>query len=376
MKKFKKIGLVFCEDDVWNRYKFEQDKINIREFDKEIYKKFNLILSLKVEDKYFYDFDLVFLKKLEIEGLKNGFIFDHYKNFKENCDYLIFFGLYKIRKDEKNLIKSNKKKILYIAEPQSVDRISYNKKLHKDFNKIFSNDFSFVDNSKYFFTTGIHNVCKENKVILYKKKRKLLCSFVTNRNLTGYKSTSSQKKRLIESFLKKIPNDFDLYGLGWEKYLIYKSDIVSRVLNKLLFVVYKNKYLYKVLKKKNKSYKGIAENKIATCGNYKFELVIENSTAQYRNTDRIISTFFSGTVPLYYGPDTIHELIPSNCFIDLQKFTSEDDAINFLENINDTKYMEYIKNIKNFIDSEKFFHFTAKFSKSRIVFKTSHCFRS
>ena len=57
---------------------------NIREFDKEIYKKFNLILSLKVEDKYFYDFDLVFLKKLEIEGLKNGFIFDHYKNFKEN----------------------------------------------------------------------------------------------------------------------------------------------------------------------------------------------------------------------------------------------------------------------------------------------------
>ena len=250
MKKFKKIGLVFCEDDVWNRYKFEQDKINIREFDKEIYKKFNLILSLKVEDKYFYDFDLVFLKKLEIEGLKNGFIFDHYKNFKENCDYLIFFGLYKIRKDEKNLIKSNKKKILYIAEPQSVDRISYNKKLHKDFNKIFSNDFSFVDNSKYFFTTGIHNVCKENKVILYKKKRKLLCSFVTNRNLTGYKSTSSQKKRLIESFLKKIPNDFDLYGLGWEKYLIYKSDIVSRVLNKLLFVVYKNKYLYKVLKKK------------------------------------------------------------------------------------------------------------------------------
>jgi len=359
MKKFKKIGLVFCEDDVWNRYKFEQDKINIREFDKEIYKKFNLILSLKVEDKYFYDFDLVFLKKLEIEGLKNGFIFDHYKNFKENCDYLIFFGLYKIRKDEKNLIKSNKKKILYIAEPQSVDRISYNKKLHKDFNKIFSNDFSFVDNSKYFFTTGIHNVCKENKVILYKKKRKLLCSFVTNRNLTGYKSTSSQKKRLIESFLKKIPNDFDLYGLGWEKYLIYKSDIVSRVLNKLLFVVYKNKYLYKVLKKKNKSYKGIAENKIATCGNYKFELVIENSTAQYRNTDRIISTFFSGTVPLYYGPDTIHELIPSNCFIDLQKFTSEDDAINFLENINDTKYMEYIKNIKNFIDSEKFFHFTA-----------------
>ena len=76
MKKFKKIGLVFCEDDVWNRYKFEQDKINIREFDKEIYKKFNLILSLKVEDKYFYDFDLVFLKKLEIEGLKNGFIFE------------------------------------------------------------------------------------------------------------------------------------------------------------------------------------------------------------------------------------------------------------------------------------------------------------
>ena len=58
-----------------------------------------------------------------------------------------------------------------MAEPQAVDQISYNKKLHKKFDKIFSNDFSFVDNDKYLFTTGIHNVCKENQVISYQKKK-------------------------------------------------------------------------------------------------------------------------------------------------------------------------------------------------------------
>ena len=299
------------------------------------------------------------MKKLEIEGFKNNIIFDHYKNLKKECDYLIFFGLYKIRKSEQDLFKLDKKKILYIAEPQAVDKISYKKEFHKHFDIIFSNDYSFVDNSKYFFTTGIHNVCKENVNILNIEKQKLLCSFVTNRNNTGYKSTSKKKKFLIDFFSSRLPNDFDFYGYGWDKYLIYKSDFLSRIINKMLFHIYKSSILKKIFKKKNQSYKGVAENKILTCGRYKFELVIENSLAHYRNTDRIISTFFSGSVPLYYGKETIYDLIPENCFIDLSKFKTEIEALKFIKNIDENKYLDYINNIKNFIHSNKFYHFTA-----------------
>lgn len=359
MNNCKKVGLIFCEDDVWNRYSFQKEKIDLSQFKNKKYKKFNLTVSKKEDGMYFYDYDLIFLKKLEIEGIKNNIIFDHYKNFRNECDYLIIFGLYKIRKNEQELIKLNKKKILYIAEPRAVDSTSYKKDLHKYFDIIFSNDYFLVDNEKCFFTTGIHNVCKENSEISEQIKENLLCSFVTNRNLTGYKSTSKKKKLLINFFSSKIPNDFHLYGDGWDKFLIYKSDILSKIINKLLFYIYKITLLKKILKNKNKSYKGLIEDKILTCGKYKFELVIENSLAAYRNTDRIISTFFSGSVPLYYGPETIYDLVPGNCFIDLRKFENENEVLVFLKNISVNKYRQYLINIRNFINSDKFYHFTA-----------------
>ena len=32
MTKYKKVGLVFCEEDVWNRYNFQKENINLNEF--------------------------------------------------------------------------------------------------------------------------------------------------------------------------------------------------------------------------------------------------------------------------------------------------------------------------------------------------------
>lgn len=355
MNNFKKVALVTNEKEIWNKYKFLKNKIDIYEFEKEIYKKFDLSFSYDDNNFFQADCNLNFLKKLEIEGIKNQFVFDLYENFDNEIDYLIFFGLNNIKKSEINLIKSTKKKILYIGEPRAVDQISYDNKFHKYFDIIFSNDYSLVDNKKFFFSHGIHIVCKENKFILRNKKKKLICSFLSNRFNSGHLSTSVKKKNFIKIFSKNIPNDFDFYGLHWEIPIIYKSNIFYKILNKILFYIYK----FKFYKNKIQSYKGSCEDKVKTCSAYKFELVMENSLAPYRNTDRIISTFFSGSVPLYYGPDTIYELIPSDCFVNVQKFNSIDDLINFLKKMDMNTYNQYLKSIEKFLNSENFFYFTA-----------------
>ena len=92
----------------------------------------------------------------------------------------------------------------------------------------------------------------------------------------------------------------------------------------------------------------MAENKILTCGRYKFELVIENSLAHYGNTDRIISTFLAVLYP-YIMAKKQFNLIPENCFIDFSKFKTEIEALKFIKNIDENKYLDYINNIKNFI---------------------------
>jgi hypothetical protein len=124
--RFKKIGLVFNRDEAWNEYKFKKLKIDLNHFKKKKYSKLSYI------NPNFQNFenssDVNFLKKLEIYGKINGFIFDFADSYLDYFDFYIFFSVENISDSQKEILYSDKKKFLYLAEPPNVDKNIYNTK--------------------------------------------------------------------------------------------------------------------------------------------------------------------------------------------------------------------------------------------------------
>jgi hypothetical protein len=352
--RFKKIGIVFNSKDAWNKYKFKKLKIDINYFKKKKYTKFSYI-----NPNYLKNFNLVsdinFLKKLEIYGKINNIEFDFANNHIESFDCYIFFSLANISESQKKILNNKKKKLLYLAEPPNVDRNVYDKKYHKYFDKIFLNDLNLVDNIKYFYSNGNQVLLKENNFIYKKKKLFLCCMFSFNKNYLGCDSLYNERYQIIVWFNKNYPKDFHLYGKHWN--LFFESNVFLKIANKILLII--NRYYNFKLKFLNKIYKGMCKDKVKKASNYKFEFCIENSSNYGRLSDRIMSCFFSGTVPVYLGGEFIKKIIPENCYISMTSFESLQNLYEHLANMSNSEYDNYLKNIKKFINSKKWFCLTA-----------------
>jgi hypothetical protein len=355
LKKFKKIGLVFNNKEIWNQYRFKKLKIKNNYFKKKKYRTFSYINP----NNYLKNLDLVsdlnFLRKLEIYGKQKNFIFDFAKSHLQNFDYYIFFTLNNLNDSQKKILFCNKKKFLYLAEPSNVDKNIRSKEYHKYFDKIFFNDLTFVDNIKYFYLNGNHVLLKENKFIYKRKKLFLYCMFAFNKNFLGSESLYYKRYKVIAWFNKNYPKDFHLYGKNW--HLFFESNIFFKLANKIL--LFANNWFDFKLNFLDKIYKGTCIDKVKTASQYKFEFCIENSSNYARLSDRIISSFFSGTVPVYLGGGIIKKIIPQNCYISMQRFDSLEDLHEYLSRMSSQEYSNYLKNIKKFINSRKWFCLTA-----------------
>ena len=146
-----------------------------------------------------------------------------------------------------------------------------------------------------------------------------------------------------------------MYGKGWD--LLYEKNILQKLANKVILML--NNFLTYKIEFKRKVYKGFCKNKVETASRYKFEFCIENSSNNGRLSDRIISTFFSGIVPIYLGSVMIEKIIPKNCYISLNQFTTLEKLHNYLSNMSIQKYDNYLKNIEKFINSKRWFSLTA-----------------
>ena len=154
----------------------------------------------------------------------------------------------------------------------------------------------------------------------------------------------TMRLKLIYFFQKE--KNFDLYGRNWD--------------NKIFGI--KNKYHKAALS----VYKGPVEDKIITMSNYKFALCIENIVYEGYITEKIFDSLFAGCIPVYYGAPDVTKYIPKNCFIDYRDFKNEVDLNSYLHNFTKSDFLEYQKNILQFLNSDKFQEFTCKSYATKI----------
>ena len=192
-------------------------------------------------------------------------------------------------------------------------------------------------------------------------ERKFLVMINTNRLPRLYwNELYSERRRALEFFSRT--DEIDLYGKGWDAPPIRvgrtRTPYTFRRIHHELQKKWQRIRPDPLLKAAQKVYRGAADSKSATLGQYKFALCFENSILKGWITEKIFDCFFAGTVPVYWGAPDIETYVPSDCFIDMRRFSGYEELGKFLKSLGDKEICEYKENARIFLNSPGFYRFS------------------
>ncbi|MFY4818020.1 glycosyltransferase family 10 domain-containing protein [Aliarcobacter butzleri] len=305
--------------------------------------------------------DNIFNKYIELKKELQKYGFDlstNDINIIEESEIIFYFDMPKTLPN----IDKIKNSFLILVESELIRPDNYHLEKHKYFNKIFTWHDELVDDKKYFKLNFSHLFPKSINKDLSKKQK--LCTLIAgNKRLTHPLELYSKRIEAIRWFEKNHPQDFDLYGVGWDKYR-FSGPILIRAFNRVPFLP---KLFAKLTGQNYPSYKGMVENKKETMEKYKFSICYENAKdIPGYITEKIFDSFFAGCIPIYWGANNILEYIPKECFIDFRDFDSYNELYKFIRNMNDNDYMNYLENIEYYLKSELAFQFTGIYFSKKI----------
>ena len=239
------------------------------------------------------------------------------------------------------------KKVLFIYEPPIVNPFNYLKFFHRVFDRVYTWNDSLVDNKKYYK----FNICMSQQGLNTTRKpygsKKLLV--VVNGNKLPFlpfntiasfgKELYSQRLAGIEYFEQSIPNDFELWGKGWNR--PRKHSIQDNLFGPTI----------------HPSYRGPVEDKLELLSRFRFCLCFENLTnVDGYITEKIFDCFKAKCIPIYWGADNVTDYIPRSCFIDYRDFMDFGKLLSFLQSMDTYVYEEYIDNIEDLLKNKSFFN--------------------
>jgi len=226
---------------------------------------------------------------------------------------------------------------LFLWEPPSVSPKNWDPKLHKLFPLIFTWHDNYVDGRKFIKIhwpqtrqfPRIPNISFVGK--------KLLINISMNKFSSHPRELYSARRGAIRYFEQNQPENFDLYGMGWNR----PVNIFEKI-----FPITRQIYL---------SYGGTVKNKWDVLPQYRFSLCYENIHDEPGLvTEKIFDSMRAGCVPIYWGAPNISHYVDPDAFIDRRKFKSNAELETFLLGITEKEYLMYQASIQEYLDSEKF----------------------
>jgi len=226
---------------------------------------------------------------------------------------------------------------LLMWEGRSVDPGNYSSELHDKFPLIFTWDDNLVDNKKFikFYLPIPDRQPIENPIPFADKKMLVLINHDKISKIPD--ELNSERKKAAWFFGKKLLDQFDLFGSKW-----------NQPKNKI-------QKIFPFLVKKYSNYRGHTVDKIATLSKYKFCICYENwSGGQGYITDKMFDCFQAKTVPIYWGAKNIEDYVDKRAFIDRRQFKNNYELLEFILNIKEEEYNNYISAINDYLKSDKY----------------------
>ena len=155
------------------------------------------------------------------------------------------------------------------------------------------------------------------------EERKLVTAISANKNSDYKDELYTERNRAYEFFESHHPEEFDFYGVLWSG-------------------------------KGHPCYKGTVSNKADTFHRYRFAICYENTrTNQDYITEKIWDCLHAQIVPIYAGARNITDYIPKECFIDFYEFGSYEKLYQFIHDMKESEYREYLDAAERLLRNEE-----------------------
>lgn len=265
-------------------------------------------------------------------------------NTIKNSEIVLYNEMPKILPERSDI----KKSYLIIFESELIKPENWDTEKHSYFNKIFTWNDEYVDNKKYFKVNFSHKIPRNFRIDTL--KRPGFCTLIAcNKSNKHRNELYSERIKAVQWFEKNQPNDFEFYGINWNK---FKKPFERLNRYKLLQELFTIRF---------DSYKGVVISKFETMSKYKFAICYENAKGiPGYITEKIFDCFFAGTIPVYWGAPNVSDFIPENCFIDIRKYKNYDELYNYMKNMSEKEYTNYIRSIEEYVNSDKIYPFSAE----------------
>ncbi len=346
---------------------FQEDKMKkIGIFVDKLYKN-NRYFNEKSRDDCLYPM-VVLRDKFKTKGYELS-TYDMYP--ADKFDLFLFSDMPDFRnKDFQNIIHLRKPLYLILTESEIIKPENWDIKKHILFEKIFTWNDSKVDGRKYIKFFLANKIPDIFEIDLSTKKK--LCVMITaNKMNYDKRELYSERLNAVEWFNNNHTEDFDLYGIDWEKGVWIKQIrkfLRNKIIRKIFKIIEKINFFRGLFKKNLIVYRGTIPEKRAILSRYKFSICFENA----RNipgyiTEKIFDSFFAGCIPIYLGAPNIKNFIPENTFIDWSRFKNYAELYNYIKQLSDNEYENYLRNIQSFIKSKQMRFFSAEFFAETII---------
>jgi hypothetical protein len=242
-------------------------------------------------------------------------------------------------------LESAAPKYLVLMETEVIKPDNWNAANHAQFDKIYTWDDRVIDNKKYFKLNYAMVFPSEiNKELSGKSK---FCTLIASKKRADHPlEIYSQRLEAIRWFEKNHPDEFDLYGIGWDGYKVIRRSWAKKISTM--------PFLSNKLPLRFPSYRGRVDLKRPVLEQYRFSICYENARdIPGYISEKIFDCFFAGCVPVYRGANNVTDHIPKNCFIDKRDFGSYEELYRFMKSMDDKLYLGYLDNIEAFLKSAK-----------------------
>ena len=167
-----------------------------------------------------------------------------------------------------------------------------------------------------------------------KKNRRHCCSYL--------------RLQTILMFERRHLDDFDLWGIGWDKGVNFLQE------HPLPYSAISALHLHRLLPRRRlRCWRGAVTRKRDVLPRYRFAYCYENTTEiPGYVTEKIFDVLMAGTVPVYLAHPSVADSIPRACFVDRADFRSDEDLYRFLKGMDEARWQVYADAGVEFLTSQ------------------------
>jgi hypothetical protein len=219
--------------------------------------------------------------------------------------------------------------VLFLGEPPSVLPQNWSPRLHRRFKIIFTWNDTYAAQPRFHkFRMPLPQNFPAIPSIPF-QQRKLITNISSNKRSSHPRQLYTARQQIIRYFEKELPQEFDLYGVGWERPLPGDHPYPS--------------------------FRGRVANKWDVIPKYRFCICYENLRDEPGYiSEKIFDCMRAGCVPIYRGADNIQNEVFPEAFIDRRKFVSEAELAEYLVGMSAKEYAQFLQAIDEYLHSSQF----------------------